>query len=102
MKSKKFLKLHKGTEICMDDKIYKVLDIDHMGRVQLQQIVYYIDDRKVRDEEFDSFDDCMDLLKDMRDEDIDCDLTSNDIHERTTGNKFWMHYKDIDGFQTTL
>lgn len=102
MNSRQFLNLHKSAEICMDDKAYKVLDTDDMGRVQLQQIVYYIDDRKVRDEEFDSFDECMDLLKDMRDEDIDCDLTSNDIRESTTGNKFWMHYKDIDGFQTTL
>lgn len=96
MNGNKFKRLNKGAEIVMDGKTYQVLATDGMGRVQMQQIGYYVDDRKVRDEVFDSFDDCMDLLQDMRTNDVDYDLTSSDIVETTCGNKFWVHYKDIE------
>lgn len=49
MNGNKFKRLSKGAEIVMDGKTYQVLATDGMGRVQMQQIGYYVDDRKVRD-----------------------------------------------------
>lgn len=96
MNGNKFKRLSKGAEIVMDDKDYMVLGTDNLGRIEMQRIGYYIDDLKMRDFNYNSFDECMEVLQEMRAAYVDCDLTSQDIHERTFGNKFWMHYKDID------
>lgn len=97
MKASSFLKLDKNDVVLMDDKDYRVIDIDRrMGRVQLRQIVYFIDSFDTRDDEYDTYDECMDALNGKRYDDIDCDLVSSDIIERLTGKSFWINYRDIE------
>lgn len=97
MTGDKFLRLRKGDEVCTldDDNVYQVVRTDNMGRIEMQKVVYFIDDFEHRDDEFDSFDECLEYLHDLREGSDDLDVTASDIEERLDGDTFWMHYTDV-------
>ena len=82
MTGQQFKRLHRCSEIEMDGKNYRVIDTDNLGRVEMRQIVYYINTFDERDNKYDTYEDCVDALQVLlREQDFDSDLSTSDIEE---------------------
>lgn len=98
MTSDDFLRLRPDSIIEMNEKTYRCLETDALGRVKLIQRVYFIDDFDYNDDCYDTYEECEDALEQIVNESEDEDINGSDfdIEECDCGNEFWMHYKDME------
>lgn len=101
MTGEEFKRLRVGNEVEVDEKTYRVMDKDRMGRVKLQKMVcsfYDLDGY----EDYDTFDEAEDAKRQAIEEAVTCaaaerlKMTEIDWRLDRHSEPFWMHYKDIE------
>lgn len=100
MTGDKFKRLRYGDMIEVDEKTYRVLDKDRMGRVKLQKMVCSFYDIDGYDD-YDTFDEAERAKQQAINDAYTCaqaerlQMTDIDWHLDHLSKPFWMHYKDI-------